>query len=255
MAAFHRTPAATRLIQRQPIRLRRPEYLQGHTRHFAVYVDPASGRHGIKNAEVVLATCEADYARISRYFGGLKAGPFNVILFKYPTGAYHNTCAATDLFCDAPINPANEAYSEVLNIMEFVEVFESVHRKGWICGSSNGEALSRVLATEAHPPLLRGFETARDWLNSSRRNYVDHTLDSDTSYIANGCSVLFLNWLHYQLRYPWQQIVAAGAPTLGRTYTNLTGKTDGFNRFKALIDSQFPAGRHSGMVTDNPFPL
>jgi hypothetical protein len=247
--------ASAGLIRRQPIRLRRPRNLQGKTEHFAVYADPALGRVGVKNARVVLASCEADYARISQYFGGLKPGPFNVILFKQPGGAYHNTCASTDLFCDAPANPANKTYSEVLNIMEFVEVFESVHRKGWNCGSSNGEALSRVLATEAHPPVLVGFATAKDWLNSTRRNYVDHTLDSDTSSIATGCSALFLNWLHHQLRHPWQEIVAAGAPTLGRTYTTLTGKADGFSRFKALIDSHFPAGRHSGLTTDNPFPL
>jgi hypothetical protein len=68
--------------------------------------------------------------------------------------------------------------------------------------------------------------------------------------------VLFLNWLHYQLKHPWQQIVAAGAPTLGQTYTKLTGKTDGFSRFKALIDSRFPAGHKFRLKkTDNPFPL
>ena len=220
-----------------------------------MYVDPVLGPDGVKDADVVLEKCEADYAKISTYFGGLEAGPFNVILFSYPSGAYHNACAATDLFCDAPTNPAKGTYSELLNIMEFVEVFEAKQSKGWDCGKSNGEGLSRVLAADIHPRELDDFATAHFWLDSTRRNYVDNTFSSDTSWVANGCSVLFLNWLHHQLGHPWQRIVAAGAPTLGRTYTTLTGKTDGFSQFKALIDSHFPAGRRSRLATDNPFPL
>ncbi len=220
-----------------------------------MYVDPRLGPDGQRDADVVLATCEADYAKISTYFGGLKAGPFNVILLSYPSGAYHNTCAATDLFCDAPTNPAKGDYSELLNVMEFVEVFQAKQRMGWNCGKSNGEALSRVLATDLYPRELDGFATAQNWLDSTRRNYVDHNFPSDTSAVANGCSVLFLNWLHHELRNSWQQIVAAGAPTLGQTYTTLTGKTAGFSQFKALIDHHFPAGRPSKLITDNPFPL
>ncbi len=220
-----------------------------------MYVDPALGRDGVKDADGVLEKCEADYAKISNYFGGLKAGPFNVILFEYPSGAYHNSCSATDLFCDGPTNPAKPIYSELLNIMEFVEVFEAKQRKGWDCGKSNGEGLSRVLATDVHPRELDDFATAHFWLNSTRRNYVDHTFSTDTSYVANGCSVLFLNWLRHQLGFPWQQIVAAGAPTLGLTHAKLTGKTDGYIQFKALIDAHFPVSRHSRLAIDNPFPL
>jgi hypothetical protein len=246
---------SARLIHRQPIRLRRPENLRGRTPHFAVYVDPALGPDGGRDADVVLEKCEADYATISTYFGGLKAGPFNVILFHYPSGAYHNDCDETDLFCDAPIRPAKGTYSEFLNVMEFVEVFEAKQDKGWDCGKSNGEALSRVLGADIHPRELDDFATAHFWLDSSRRNYVDKTSSTDLSYIANGCSVLFLNWLHHQLKHPWQRIVAAGAPTLGQTYTKLTGNTDGSRRFKALIDAHFAAGRKTRLKTDNPFPL
>jgi hypothetical protein len=253
--AFHRTRAATSLIQRQPIRLRRPENRRGRTRHFAVYVDPALGPDGAKDADVVLEQCEADYAKISTYFGGLKAGPFNVILFHYPSGAYHNDCDAIDLFCHAKTRPARGIYSEFLNVMEFVEVFEAKQGKGWDCGKSNGEALSRVLGTVLHPRETTDFATASSWLDSTRRNYVDNTSGSDTGSVANGCSVLFLNWLHHQLKHPWPRIVAAGAPTLGQTYTKLTGKTDGFIQFKALIDAHFPIGRKSRLKTDNPFPL
>ena len=220
-----------------------------------MYVDPVLGPDGVKDADVVLEKCEADYAKISTYFGGLEAGPFNVILFSYPSGAYHNACAATDLFCDAPTNPAKGTYSELLNIMEFVEVFEAVQDKGWDCGTSSGEGLSRVLATDIYPGELDGFATANDWLKSSRRNYVDHNSQTDASYPATGCAVLFLNWLHHQLGFSWLRIVAAGAPTLGQTYATLTGNTDGYIRFKALIESHYPRRRKSSLKTDNPFPL
>jgi hypothetical protein len=112
-----------------------------------------------------------------------------------------------------------------------------------------------VLAADLHPRELDGFATAKYWLNSTRRNYVDQNVNTDLGYVINGCSVLFLNWLRFQLRISWPRIVAAGAPTLGQTYTTLTGTTDGFIRFKALIDHHFPARRTSSLKTDNPFPL
>jgi hypothetical protein len=255
-SVFHRTGVVSaRLTATKPGKLKVPGNLRGQTPHFAVYADPALGPDGKQDANVVLAECEADYARVSGYFGGLAAGPFSVILFSNPNGAYHMTCAATDLFCDAKTGPADGNYSEFLNIAEFVEVFEAVQKKGWDCGKSNGEGLSRVLATDPYPAELDGFATAQSWLDSRRPNYVDRTVSSDTNPAGNGCSVLFLNWLHFQLGYTWVQIVGAGAPTLGKTYTKLSGKTGGFKLFKALLDAHFPVGRPSGLVTDNPFPL
>jgi hypothetical protein len=255
-SVLHRTGVTpTRLSATQPGHLKVPGNLRGQTQHFAVYVDPARGHSGLLDADTVLAECEADYARVSGYFGGVSAGPFSVILFSNPNGAYHMTCAATDLFCDAKTNPAEGNYSEFLNVAEFVEVFEAVQAKGWNCGKSNGEGLSRVLATEPYPAELDGFATASSWLDSRRPNYVDRTVSSDTNPLGNGCSVLFLNWLRFQLGYSWLEIVAAGAPTLGKTYQKLAGKSDGFKQFKALLASHYPAGRPSGLATDNPFPL
>ena len=61
-------------------------------------------------------------------------------------------------------------------------------------------------------------------------------------------AVLFLNWLRYQLKFSWQEIVAAGASTLSQVYTNLTGHTDGFAQFSALMQAHFPAGSPSGAL-------
>lgn len=238
-----------------PAQLIAPANLQGKTAHFEVYLDPGLGSDGVQDARGVLAKCEADYATVSGYFGGIAGGPFRVVLFANPGGAYHFGCGATDLFCDARTAPADGDLSEFLNIAEFVEVFEAVQAGGWDCGKSNGEGLSRVLATDAYPRELGGFATAGAWLDSPRQNFVDNTLASDTDSAANGCSVLFLNWLRFQLDYSWAQIVGAAAPTLGETYTKLTGMNDGFTQFETLLNAHFPKGRPSGLTTDNPFPI
>lgn len=232
-----------------------PANLQGKTAHFEIYADPALGPDGATDAQGVLAKCESDYAVVSDYFGGISAGPFRVVLYASPGGAYHLTCDATDLFCDAKTSPADPDLSAFLNVAEFVEVFEAVQAGGWDCGKSNGEGLSRVLAADAYPNQLDGFSTAAAWLDSPRRNFVDHTFGGDTDAAANGCSVLFLNWLRFQLNYSWAQIVGAAAPTLGETYAKLTGKNDGFKRFETLLNGRFPKGQPSGLTTDNPFPI
>ncbi len=252
---FHRTGFVATARVADPSQLITPGNLQGKTAHFEVYADPALGADGRQDGQGVLAKCEADYAAVAGDFGGIAAGPFRVVLFSNPGGAYHLSCAGTDLFCDAGVGPARPDYSEFLNVAEFVEVFQAVQARGWDCGKSNGEGLSRVLATDAYPVQLDGFATAATWLDSSRRDFVNHNLSSDIDPHANGCSVLFLNWLRFQLKYSWQQIVGAAAPTLAQTYAALTGKHDGFKQFRALINKRFPKGRPSGLTTDNPFPI
>ena len=254
-SVLHRTGAAIVAPATDPSTLITPANLQGRTRHFAVYADLSLGGDVGVDARRVLDLCESDYATVSEYFGGIDAGPFNVVLFANPDGAYHDTCAAADLFCDARIGPADGDYSEFLNVAEFVEVFEAVQGAGWDCGASNGEGVSRVLAADAYPHELDGFATAAAWLDSNREDFIDQNDASDTNAQANGCSVLFLNWLRFQLQFSWPQIVAAGAPTLGETYRLLTGKADGRAQFEKIIDANFPKGRPSGLTTDNPFPL
>ncbi len=142
-------------------------------------------------------------------------------------------------------------------------MFEANFGHGWDCGFSNGEGLSRVLANDMVPGVEpQGFVSPPVWLDGPsdisgvlREDWVTKTDQTDTNYFSIGCSVLFLNWMRFQLKFQWKQIIAAGAPTLGQTYTNLTGKKDGLATFKALMDAKFPPGKPSGLTTDNPFPL
>jgi len=188
-SVFHRTDwteAAAPAAVVDPSRLISPANLQGKTAHFEVYADPALGPDGFLDAQGVLAKCESDYGTVSGYFAEGASIQLRVVLFPNPGGAYHLGCEATDLFCDARTAPADGAFSEFLNVAEFVEVFEATQARGWDCGKSNGEGLSRVLATDAYPGELDGFATAAAWLDSARHNFVDHTFHTDTDPTANG---------------------------------------------------------------------
>jgi hypothetical protein len=135
-------------------------------------------------------------------------------------------------------------------------VFGAAQNKGWECGNSAGTGLKRVLAAELYPKESAPFVTAAMWLDSpGRRDYVSVNDPTDMNPVSTGCAVLFLNYLHTQLKLPWEKIVQAGGSTLGQTYANLGLGNDGFSKFKRLIDAHFPVGKPSGLTTDNPFPL
>jgi hypothetical protein len=236
-----------------------PATLRGSTAHFNVYYNPSLGTGGPVIADAVLASCEFEFERLQGYFGGITpAGlPFNIIISPGLGGAYHYGCSATDLYCDGDTSPTPDSnHTRMLVVAEEVEVFSAAQGAGWNCGASNGEGLSRVLATEMYPAELDGFTSAASWLDApGRPNFVDNNDPTDTNYVSIGCSVLFLNYLRYQLKFSWNEITEAAAPTLAQTYTKLTGATDGFAQFSALLQAHYPAGTPSGVHTDNVFPL
>jgi hypothetical protein len=233
------------------------------TPHFKVSVDPGLGQAGTAIADALLQTCEQDFATLQGYFGGItpKSMPFHLIVTSGSQGASHATCAATALSIGAHSGPL--PFMRSLVIAEEDEVFEHNFGHGWNCGFSNGEGLSRVLANDMVPGVEPpGFVSPPVWLDGPsditgilREDWVNQTDTTDTNYYSIGCSVLFLNWLRFQLKFTWTQIIAAGAPTLAETYKNLTGENDGWVTFKALIDDKFPPSKPSNVTTDNPFPL
>lgn len=232
--------------------------LSGKTAHFQVYYQTGLA-NGPAIAEGVLTTCERDYDAQVAFFSGLAIPtfPVNILIGSGIGGAYHYGCSAVDIYCDgdSSANPDIDL-TRMLAVAEEVEVFEAAQNKGWDCGASNGEGLSRALATELYPAQLDGFATAAAWLDSSGRpDWVSKTDPTDQNAVSTGCSVLFLNYLRHQLSYSWEQVIQAAGKTLEQTYKSLTGRTGGFAPFKALLDSHFPAGQPSGLTTDNPFPL
>src|SRR5260370_7093326 len=124
----------------------------------------------------------------------------------------------------------NVDFIRSLLVAEADEVFMANFGHGWNCGASNGEGLSRVLANDIYKGVEPAdFISSNVWLSlDPRPNFVDHTKPIDTDYPSIGCSVLFLNWLRFQLNHSWAEIVGAGGATLARTYQNLTGKPTGW---------------------------
>ena len=231
-----------------------PVTLRGSTAHFHIYYDPSLGINGQTIADGVLASCEAEYNILSAYFGGITPASFNIIIAPGVGGAYHYGCSATDLYCDASGLDVN--HTRMLLVAEEVEVFSALQNRGWDCGASNGEGLSRALSAALYPGSLNGFNSASTWLDTPRRpDYVNVNDPTDRSYVSAGCSVLFLNYLRYQLGYEWRGIVQAAGTTLAHTYQNLTGLSDALTPFKGLLQAHYPAGTPSGLNTDNPFPL
>jgi hypothetical protein len=238
-----------------------PARLVGKTTHFAVYSARSLRQPGQAIAQAVLQRCESDYAQLAVDFA-LQPAHFNIVVAPLSPGhdgtggAYHHSCIASDLYCDAQLRATpNPALTSALVVAEEVEVFEAAQDGGWDCGSSNGEGLSRVLAEDFYPGVLDDYSTAAAWLDGDRPDWVNNNESTDTDPVANGCSVLFLFWLRYQLGFGWDKICQAPAPTLAQTAQLLTGSDNPFDEFSQLLEEHFPSGQPSGVTTDNPFPL
>lgn len=231
---------------------------EGSTARFVVSYDTSLGDQGQALADAMLQTCERDYDATAAYFVNITPAELPVTVYIDPgsDGAYHLGCADTGLHCDA-FDGTDADLVRMLMVAELVEVFEATQNAGWDCGASNGEGLSRVLATEQYPQQLDGFATAASWLDSpDRPDFVNQSDPTDQNALSTGCAVLFLNYLRYQLGYTWPAIVGAAGSTLRQTYDTLTGTSDDpFPAFAALLEESFPAGTPSGLTTDNPFPL
>jgi len=153
-------------------------------------------------------------------------------------------------------------YAGFLFVAEMAEIVMSSF--AWDPGSSQGEALSRVMAEELHPASSSNF--VNTWLSfpRPRPDYISQneptipgsiTLPGDRDPIAYGCGIIFIYFLRYQLNYDYFNIVGAGGTLLSDRYRHLTGATDDpATRVGTLLDSHFGTGPVN-IVGNNPFPL
>jgi hypothetical protein len=134
---------------------------------------------------------------------------------------------------------------------------------------SMGEGLSMYLAREY------AFSAGKDWtywdfpslgntwLGSNRADYisqVDPVVDTDSVpyLVKTACALLFLNYLHYQLGFTTQEIIAARSGNLMGVYNNLThDSVNPYFYFKSLLDRQYPPPNTipNTVDQDNPFPI
>jgi hypothetical protein len=233
--------------------------------HINVSYLPGVGQFGPHIAAICHQNAEEDREALARLFD-IELPDFNIIVAPLSHfldgsgGAFHRTCKSGEIYCDAVVTPRLQPLVTcALAVAEMVEVCEAVQGAGWDCGATNGEGLSRVLATALRYPTYKGildnqFAVAHHWLDSFRPDYVNGTIHNDTEPLSNGCAVLFLNYLHDKLGYSWASICQSPAPNLAGTYQRLTGDhNDPFPQFKSLLDSMYPPGLPCNLTTDNPW--
>jgi hypothetical protein len=230
----------------------------GNTEHFNVSYLTSLGQKGAALAGALLQTCERDFGALQGFFGGLTPlrMPFVVQVTPGATGASHSSCLGTDIMVGGK-SGSDVDFIRSLLVAEADEVFMANLGKGWDCGASPGEGLSRVLANDLYKGVEpSGFISSNVWLNERPRpNFIDEAAPTDTDYPSIGCSVLYLNWLRYQRNFSWDKIIAAGGETLVVNYRQLTGSNTGWADFSAFMEAKFPSGRTYNLNTDNPFPV
>ena len=225
----------------------------GQTQNFIVFTDGTSS--GDAAAKAMLDSAEADYAATKVWFGGLTPPslPFYVYADPNAGGAYHMTCAGTDVHV-----LSDRVRAPGFLTAEIVEVFQAAINNGWDCGVTNGESLSRVLAFERHPEIAEEFNpTEQYWWAQGHRDYVNDNTAGDTDQIASGCGDLFLYYLHTQLTFDWTTVCSTGGASLGATYQSLTGydPRQGFSDFVAALSTIDQGGTLALPASGNPFPI
>ena len=131
------------------------------------------------------------------------------------------------------------------------------------------QSANTLIVTRGHNSTAKAAHSAKAQVfqnYGSRADYVNLTLEYDHGIdAATGCAMLFLYYLHVQLCYSIDDIIAK-APGISHAsnclrgvYRNLTGDDgDPFPFFKELLDKNFPRNQVStipGPNPDNPYPL
>lgn len=246
---------------------------QGQTQHFVVAYDD-NVTNGSVLAQSVLDNCENYYAALKQIFGGVEpppgipivpdsGWPFHVHIRVGTSGATHGGCNNTSLWIDA-FDGGDTVLVDHLVVSEADEVFMAAQGKSWDCGSSQGEALSRLLAYD-----LTGFSgisgpwsflAAGDWLNSpTRPDFVSYNDPTDGNFASIGCGTLFINYIRNQRGIPIDRIVQVADTELSTTLHAITGDPGDvypFPPFRLLMHLHYPEGVTAvGPPLDNPFPL
>ena len=247
--------------------------IDGTTDHFVVAHDD-NVPNGQALARSVLDSCENYYTKLKEIFGGVEPPPgipvlypdigvpFHIHIRVGTTGATHGGCNNTSIWVDA-FSGNDTTLIDALVVMEIDEVFMAAQGKSWDCGSSQGEALSRLLAYD-----ITGFTgntpgytwlAASNWLNSPRQDFVSYNDPNDGNFVTIGCGTLFLNYMRHERGVTMERIVQLGAPELSTALHTITGDPGDiypFPPFKLLMHVHYPENFGAApLALDNPFPL
>lgn len=223
-----------------------------------LYYDSSLGAPGLSLARQMLNFLIAQYCDMEAFFG-INGSAVSVVISPLSGkndgsgGAYHYGCdfsSGGTIYVDATF--ANTTASPVvlevaLYIAELSETFMGAQGKGWGCGYSNGEALSRFCSEVTPPGVIPSWGiTAPSWVQANYPNWVDTTEQTDRDYVSIGCGMVYLYWMRSK-GYTFPEIVQAGGATLAANYKTLTGKTTAYNDLVA-------AAKAVTITGDNPFP-
>ena len=133
-----------------------------------------------------------------------------------------------------------------LYVAELSESFMGPQNKGWSCGWSNGEALSRFCAEQATPAgTLSGFATGPAWDQAGRPDWISKTEQTDGDDVSTGCGIVYIYWM-LSLGFSAAKVTQAGGATLSANYKALTGKDNAYTDVLAAL-------KGVTISSDNPF--
>ncbi len=235
-----------------------------------VYYESALGAPGLALAKNILTRMDALMAYNDAVFG-VRGKSGNVIICSSPfggttdgsSGAFHASCGfnadggGSDWYEDYAAGNPDMVFGLVQ--AEVCESYQGLQNRGWPCGGSSGEGLSRFLAeivSGGPNGALRDFESGSSWDGT---DWISKDQGSDQDYPSIGCSILYMWWMT-SLGFTVPQIVQAGEPdgTLASNYAALTGKaaTAAFGSFKSAVAAAGgPTGDNSWGVATPPYPL
>jgi hypothetical protein len=249
---------AEQLAAAAPMGLDYPATQVGVTGNITVSYDPSLGAPGLALAQQLLNVVAAPYQQMQSVFA-TAGGATTVVVAPLSGkndgsgGAYHGGCDFSSggvLYLDATFanTTANPLDLEVsLYVAELSEAFMGTQNKGWGCGYSNGEGLSRYLAENASPGVIPSWGiTGPSWVTAGYPDWVTKTEQTDRDYVSTGCAILYLYWMRWQ-GFTISEIVQAAGATLSANYQTLTGKTTAYQDLVAAVKAV-------NVTTDNPFP-
>jgi acylphosphatase len=229
----------------------------GTVGNMTLFYDPSLGAQGLALAQQFLNVANRPYQDMVSFFG-INGGAVQVVIAPLSGnndgsgGAYHYGCdfvSGGTLYLDATfasttINPLD--LQVALYVAELSECFMGTQGKGWGCGYSNGEGLSRFMAEEETPwGTLAGFQTAAAWVGAGYPDWVTHTELTDQDSVSTGCAILYIYWMRSR-GYSIAQITQAGGATLQANYQTLTGASSAYADLVA-------AAKAVTVSSDNPF--
>jgi hypothetical protein len=254
---YRRERTREEIAQARVVKFDYPAQKVGATGNVTVYYSPSLGGQGLALATQMVKAVARPYNDMQTLFG-IPGGAVNVIVAPLSGqndgsgGAYHMGCDFTsggDLYLDATFasTAANPLDLEVgLYVAELSESFMGPQNKGWGCGFSNGEALSRYCAEQETPPgTLDAFATGPAWDQAGRPDWIGRTEQTDTDGVSTGCGIVYIYWM-LSLGFSASKITQAGGATFAANYQTLTNKTTAFADLLAALKGMT-------ITSDNPF--